>query len=56
MKRYNQGKDVESVTITVPASFNTDQIKDTKDAALEIGFKNVNLIPRAYFSSYRFYK
>lgn len=45
MKRYNQGKDVESVTITVPASFNTDQIKDTKDAALEIGFKNVNLIP-----------
>lgn len=45
MKRYNQGKNVESVTITVPASFNTDQIKDTKDAALEIGFKNVNLIP-----------
>ncbi len=45
MKRYNQGKNVESITITVPASFNTDQIKDTKDAALEIGFKNVNLIP-----------
>ncbi|MEG1311273.1 MAG: Hsp70 family protein [Romboutsia sp.] len=45
MKRYNQGNDVENVTITVPASFNTDQIKDTKDAALEIGFKNVNLIP-----------
>lgn len=45
MKRYNQGKEVESVTITVPASFNTDQIKDTKDAALEVGFKNVNLIP-----------
>lgn len=45
MKRYNQGNDVNSVTITVPASFNTDQIKDTKDAALEIGFKNVNLIP-----------
>ncbi|MGX4600891.1 Hsp70 family protein [Faecalimicrobium sp. JNUCC 81] len=45
MKRYNQGNDVDSVTITVPASFNTDQIKDTKDAALEIGFKNVNLIP-----------
>ena len=45
MKRYNKGIDVDSVTITVPASFNTDQIKDTKDAALEIGFKNVNLIP-----------
>lgn len=45
MKRYNQGQDVESVTITVPASFNTDQIKDTKDAAMEIGFMNVNLIP-----------
>lgn len=45
MKRYNKGEDVDSVTITVPASFNTDQIKDTKDAALEIGFKNVNLIP-----------
>ncbi len=45
MKRYNQGKNVDSVTITVPASFNTDQIKDTKDAAMEIGFKNVNLIP-----------
>ena len=45
MKRYNQGKDVDTVTITVPASFNTDQIKDTKDAAREIGFKNVNLIP-----------
>lgn len=45
MKRYNQGNDVDRVTITVPASFNTDQIKDTKDAALEIGFKNVNLIP-----------
>ena len=45
MKRYNRGIDVDSVTITVPASFNTDQIKDTKDAALEIGFKNVNLIP-----------
>ena len=45
MKRYNQGKEVENVTITVPASFNTDQIKDTKDAAMEIGFKNVNLIP-----------
>lgn len=45
MKRYNQGQDVESVTITVPASFNTDQIKDTKDAAMEIGFTNVNLIP-----------
>ncbi len=45
MRRYNQGKEVDSVTITVPASFNTDQIKDTKDAAMEIGFKNVNLIP-----------
>lgn len=45
MKRYNQGKEVENVTITVPASFNTDQIKDTKDAALEVGFKIVNLIP-----------
>ncbi|MGL5313432.1 MAG: Hsp70 family protein [Peptostreptococcaceae bacterium] len=45
MKRYNQGQDVDSVTITVPASFNTDQIKDTKDAAMEIGFTNVNLIP-----------
>ena len=45
MKRYNKGIDVDNVTITVPASFNTDQIKDTKDAALEIGFKNVNLIP-----------
>ncbi|MGL6107588.1 Hsp70 family protein [Romboutsia sp.] len=45
MKRYNQGQNVESVTITVPASFNTDQIKDTKDAAMEIGFTNVNLIP-----------
>ena len=45
MKRYNQGKEVENITITVPASFNTDQIKDTKDAALEVGFKNVNLIP-----------
>lgn len=45
MKRYNKGIDVDSVTITVPASFNTDQIKDTKDAALEIGFKKVNLIP-----------
>ena len=45
MKRYNKGIDVDSVTITVPASFNTDQIKDTKEAALEIGFKNVNLIP-----------
>lgn len=45
MRRYNQGKEVDSVTITVPASFNTDQIKDTKDAAIEIGFKNVNLIP-----------
>ena len=45
MKRYNKGIDVDNVTITVPASFNTDQIKDTKDAALEIGFKSVNLIP-----------
>lgn len=45
MRRYNQGQDVYSVTITVPASFNTDQIKDTKDAAMEIGFTNVNLIP-----------
>lgn len=45
MKRYNKGIDVDRVTITVPASFNTDQIKDTKDAALEIGFKDVNLIP-----------
>lgn len=45
MKRYNKGIDVESVTITVPASFNTDKIKDTKDAASEIDFKNVNLIP-----------
>lgn len=45
MKRYNQGQDVKSVTITVPASFNTDQIKDTKDAAVEIGFIDVNLIP-----------
>lgn len=45
MKRYNQGQDVDSVTITVPASFNTDQIKDTKDAAMEIGFTNVSLIP-----------
>lgn len=45
MKIYNDGYDVEKVTITVPASFNTDQIKDTKDAAIEIGFKEVNLIP-----------
>lgn len=45
MKRYNKGIDVDNITITVPASFNTDQIKDTKDAALEIGFKSVNLIP-----------
>lgn len=45
MKRYNQGQDVDSVTITVPASFNTDQIKDTKDAGMEIGFTNINLIP-----------
>jgi len=45
MRRYNQGQEVDSVTITVPASFNTDQIKDTKDAAMEVGFKNVNLIP-----------
>ena len=45
MKRYNQGKDVDTVTITVPASYNTDQIKDTKDAAKEIGFENINLIP-----------
>lgn len=45
MKIYNNGNEVEKVTITVPASFNTDQIKDTKDAAMEIGFKEVNLIP-----------
>ena len=45
MKIYNNGNEVEKVTITVPASFNTDQIKDTKDAATEIDFKEVNLIP-----------
>ncbi len=45
MIKHNNDKPVEKVTITVPASFNTDQIKDTKDAALEIGFKDVSLIP-----------
>lgn len=44
MERYGMTED-DGVTITVPASFNTDQIKDTMDAAKEAGFKNVNIIP-----------
>lgn len=41
------GKPVQQVTITVPASFNTDQIRDTRNAALKAGFDpdRIRIIP-----------
>lgn len=39
---YKKG---DTVTITVPASFDSDQIRDTIDAAKLAGFKEVNAIP-----------
>lgn len=43
-KKYGY-KDGDTVTITVPASFDSDQIRDTIDAAKLAGFKEVNAIP-----------
>lgn len=45
IERYGFNNEEDIVTITVPASFNADQIKDTVDAAKEAGFNNVNIIP-----------
>jgi len=41
------GKEIEQVTITVPASFNTDQIRDTRLAAIKAGFSadKIRIIP-----------
>ncbi|ADQ47305.1 Heat shock protein 70 [Caldicellulosiruptor kronotskyensis 2002] len=40
-------KPVQQVTITVPASFNTDQIRDTRNAAIKAGFdpEKIRIIP-----------
>lgn len=45
MERYGFNNDKDKVTITVPASFNADQIKDTIDASKKAGLNNVNIIP-----------
>lgn len=45
VERYGFNNEEDIVTITVPASFNADQIKDTVDASKEAGFNNVNIIP-----------
>lgn len=37
--------DVKDVVITVPASFNTDQINDTIEAAKMAGFENIDILP-----------
>jgi|GEM_PF-1267892 len=44
---YYSGTPLEQVTITVPASFNTDQIRDTRNAALKAGFEEdkIRIIP-----------
>lgn len=44
---HYSGIPLEQVTITVPASFNTDQIRDTRNAALMAGFEEdkIRIIP-----------
>lgn len=37
--------DLKDVVITVPASFNTDQINDTIEAAKMAGFENIDILP-----------
>lgn len=45
IERYGFNNEEDSVTITVPSSFSTHQIKDTIDAAKEASFKNITIIP-----------
>ena len=43
IKRYTMGREIKGVTITVPASFNTDQINDTVEAAIRAGFNRKSI-------------
>ena len=45
IERYGFNNEEDVITITVPASFNVDQVKDTIDAANNVGFNKVNIIP-----------
>ena len=43
-----------SVTITVPASFNQNQIHDTRDAARQAGFENVSILEEPVAALYNY--